>query len=135
MKAHLDAVKARLDPSIAPTFLGWAKGSRYFVLTSPAWDPSDEVGVCGTTDTLDAEVRVKAATGTYDGVFIMLGLARFELSPNLESTVLEVAGRAATIRFVRSEFVQEDDSTTGTATDAPRFVGVDTYRIVSQPTD
>lgn len=134
MKAELAAVQARL--SDYTTFLVWATGtvpSFYFVLTSPAYDPTSEVGVCGTTDTVDAEVRVKAVTGTAEGVLTMLDNARAELSPGGASTALTVAGRAATVRFVRSEFVGVDDSTTTTATDRPKFVGVDTYRIVSQP--
>lgn len=133
MRTHLEAIKARLTDT-APTFLVWAVGeSRYFVLTSPAWDPSREVPVCGATQSLDTEVRVKAVTGTPEGVLTMLDLVRDELSPGLRSTPLVVAGRSATVKFVRSEFVDVDDSTVITGTDRHPAVGVDTYRIVSEP--
>lgn len=133
MKAHLDAVKARLTPT-APTHLVWATGvAPYYVLTSPSWNPSDERNVATQDDTLDATVRVKAVTGTADGVLKMLELARAELSPGLDSSPLAVAGRSATIRFVRSEFVDVDQDVTLTDSNRHPFVGVDTYRIVSQP--
>lgn len=134
MKAHLDAIDARLTAT-APTHLIWATGAHpYYVLTSPAYSPTDERSVADETDgAIDALVRVKAVTGTADGVLRMLDLARDELSPNLEATPLTVAGRSATIRFVRSEFVDVDQDVTITGTDRHPFVGVDTYRIVSQP--
>jgi hypothetical protein len=133
MKAHLDAVKARLSPTAA-THLIWATGAHpYYVLTSTGADLSDEDNVATQRDTLDALVRVKAVTGTADGVLKMLDLARAELSPGMDSSPLVVAGRSATIRFVRSEFVDVDEDVTLTATDRHPFVGVDTYRIVSQP--
>lgn len=133
MKDHLDAVKARLS-GIAPTFLGWAVNeSRYFVVTSPSWDESDERPVSTVSDALVTEVRVKAATGTFEGVVTMLRLAREELSPGGGASPLSVAGRSVSVRWIRSEFVDADVSATATATDLPRFVGVDTYRIVSQP--
>lgn len=133
MRTHLNAVKARLDAT-APTFIVWAQGeARYFVLTAPAHELSDEAAVSSTTDAFDFEVRVKAVTGTPEGVLAMLDLARAELSPGGRSSALTVAGRAATIRFVRSEFVDVDDSTTITGTNRHPAVGVDTYRVVSQP--
>lgn len=133
MIAELNAVKARLE-TIWPTDVVWAtRAAPYFVVSSPAFDPSDEVAVSSTTDVIDAEVRVKAVTGTPTGVFTMLDLARDELSPGLRSSALEVEGRVTTIRFVRSEFVDVDDSTTVTGTDRHPAQGVDTYRIVSHP--
>ena len=133
MKDHLDAVKARLTPTAA-TYLVWATGaSPYFVLTSSALDMSEEANVASEHDTIDAFVRVKAVTGTADGVLKMLELARDELSPNLDSSSLTVDGRSARIRFVRSEFVDVDQDVTITDTNRHPFVGVDTYRIVSQP--
>lgn len=133
MKDHLDAVKARLDDT-ATTYLVWATGTHpYYVLTSPALDLSDEENVATQRDTFDFPVRVKAVTGTADGALKLLDLARDELSPDLESSALVVAGRDAHIRFERSEFVDVDEDVTITATNRHPFVGVDTYRIVSQP--
>ena len=133
MIEHLEAVQARLA-GIQPAEIVWAtRDLPYFVLSSSALDPSREVPVCSTTETVDAEVRVKAVTGTPAGVFTMLRLAREELSPGLESSPLTVAGRVASIRFVRSEFVDVDESTTITGTNRHPAQGVDTYRIVSHP--
>lgn len=130
---ELKAVQARLA-TIWPTDITWStRAAPYFVLSSPAFDPSDETAVSSTTDVLDAEVRVKAVTGTPEGVFTMLRLARDELSPGLRSSPLEVDGRVVSIRFVRSEFVDVDESTVVTGTDRHPAQGVDTYRIVSHP--
>lgn len=131
---HLEAVQARLV-GIHPTHIVWATDAGpYYVLTSPSFSPSDEAAVSSTTEALDFELRVKAVTGTPAGVFTMLRLAREELSPLLRSSRLVVAGRAATIRFRRSEFVDVDDSTTLTGTNRHPAIGVESYRIVSQPT-
>lgn len=131
MKDHLDAVKARLS-SIAATHLVWATGPHpYFVLTSPAYQGGEQ-SVATTADSLDFPVRVKAVTGTADGVLRLLDLARDELSPQGDSTPLTVAGRVASVRFVRSEFVDVDVSVTLTDSDRHPFVGVDTYRVVSE---
>ena len=133
MIEHLEAVQARLS-GIQPAEVVWStRDLPYFVLSSPALDLSREVPVCSVTETLDVEVRVKAVTGTPAGVFTMLRLAREELSPGLESSPLAVAGRVATVRFVRSEFVDVDESTTITGTNRHPAQGVDTYRIVSHP--
>lgn len=133
MRDHLEAVKARLDDT-APTFLTWAtSGNRYFVVSATGADLSDEDNVATQRDTFDALVRVKAVTGTPEGVYTLLDLARDELSPDFASSSLTVAGRKAEIRFVRSEFVDVDQDVTITGTDRHPAVGVDTYRIVSQP--
>lgn len=136
MIEHYDALRARLDVANpgAGKFLVWASGTgRYYVISFPAFSPSDERGICSTTDVIDTPVRLKAVTGTPEGVLTMLTLARNELSPGGASTALVVAGRNASIRFERSEFVDVDDSTTITDTDRHPAVGVDTYRLVSQP--
>lgn len=135
MREHLAAVDVRLTALGITTHITWAVNAAhpYFVLSSPTFDPSDEANVASDHDTIDALVRVKAVTGTDDGVRTMLDLARDDLSPGLASSELTVAGRSARIRFVRSEFVDVDRDVTITDTDRHPFMGVDTYRIVSQP--
>lgn len=134
MKAHLDAIAERLGDVGVPAHIVWATGPHpYYVLTSPAWDASDEANVATAHDTLDATVRVKAVTGTAAGVLRLLELARDELSPELGTSDLDVAGWSSTIRFTRSEFVDVDRDVKITGTDRHPFVGVDTYRVVSQP--
>ena len=92
-----------------------------------------EDGVCGVGDDLDVDIRVKAVAGTAEGSAIMLRRVRGLLSPDRSWTAVAVDGRAAHIRFVRSEFVGVDRSVKAADTDRHPGVAVDTYRLVSQP--
>jgi hypothetical protein len=105
----------------------------YFVLGAPGWDSPDDVPLCGVDDDLDAEIRVKAVERSGGAVLVLLKKVRDNLSPGKQSSVLVVEGRAARIKFVRSEFVAADTSVTLTDGTHPTQ-GVDTYRITSQPT-
>lgn len=137
MKAHLDAVKARIESLGVTTFIGWACNApaRYAVIEPVTWDGSDELPICGPDDALDETFRVKAVAGTtVDGALILLGLIRDELSPGRRWEPLSVAGRSARVKHVRMEMATVDQSTTSTATDRHPAFGVDTYRLHSQPT-
>ena len=136
MKAHLDAVKARVESLGVATFIGWAYDppARYVILGPVTWDGSDELPLCGPEDVLDETFRVKAVAGTtVDGALILLGLIRDELSPGLRWEPLYVPGRAAEVKFWRFERAAVDQSTTTTSTDRHPAFGVDTYRLMSQP--
>ena len=135
MIAHLNAAKARIEALGFEVHIAHAATSstKYVVLSAPGWDASDELPVCGVSDVLDADLRVKAVTGTPAGVLTMLALIRAALSPGFTAAPLTVEGRAATTKFVRSEFVSADTTVTITATNRHPVQGVDTYRLVSQP--
>ncbi len=133
MIAHLNAVKARIDALGFEVHIAHAATSstKYVVLSAPGWGASDEMPVCGVSDVLDADLRVKAVTGTATGVLEMLNLIRADLSPGLRSAPLSVPGRVSSTKFTRSEFVAADTTTTTTATNRHPVQGVDTYRLVS----
>lgn len=135
MKAHLDALKAALTPLNYTTHLFAAPviSSQYLILSSPSWGAGREKSVCGTDLSLDTEVRVKAVAGTPEGVLVMLRRVREVLGPDDEWTPLAVAGRSAQTHFARSEFIGVDDSVTISGTDRRPGVGVDSYRLVSEP--
>lgn len=137
MLAELKAIEAIIETAPGyPTFLIFADpgaSGQYVVLQAKGFDSPNEVPVCGPDDTIDAEVRVKATTGTADGVFIMLKALRDQLSPGLRESVLAVSGRHARLVYVRSEFIDIDQDTTITGTSRHPAFGVDTYRLISEP--
>lgn len=133
MRAHLDAIKDALAPLGYKVHL-WAAPSidpQYLVLSSRSWQAGDEPGLCGVDRALDTEVRVTAVAGTPAGVEVMLRRVRGLLGEDWSA--LAVAGRVAQVRFERSEFIGVDDSVKITGTDRHPGVGVDSYRLVSEP--
>lgn len=132
---HLEAVKAQLASLGYTTWLFWADevSRQYVVLDGRSWDRPAEMPVAQLTDDLDTEFRVKAVAGTTSGAAIMLNRLRALLSPQLGPTQIPMAGRAVTVVFVRGEFIDVDQSTTIASTGRHPAVGVDTYRLVSQP--
>lgn len=134
MKAHLDAIRAELE-SLYTThlFVAPSVSSQYLILSSPSWGGPLEAPVASSSGSLDVDVRVKAVAGTPEGVAIMLGRVRALLGTDSEWVRLAVAGRSAHVRFVRSEFIDVDRDVTITNTDRHPGVGVDTYRLVSEP--
>lgn len=137
MLAHLDAIKARLV-ALNAAYKGYVVAADanaappYFIVSAPGWDAGEDVSIDAESNGLDSDVRVKAVAGTTAGVFTMLDAARDELSPSLAPEPLTVAGRSAELAFVRSEFVDVDDSITLTNGKHPAF-GVDTYHLSSEP--
>lgn len=135
MKAHLDAVSAALAPLAYTTHLFAAPvvSSQYLILSSPSWGGPIEAPVASTSGSFDVDVRVKAVAGTPEGVAIMLGRVRSLLGPDNGWVRMAVSGRVAHVRFVRSEFIDVDRDVTITNTDRHPGVGVDTYRLISEP--
>ena len=135
MRSHLDAVKDKIAPLGYTTHLWTAPevSGQYLILSSPAWDDALEESVCGLDESLDTEVRIKALAGTPAGVEVMLRRVRGLLSPARDWQPLAVPGRSAQTRFARSEFIGVDTSTKVTGTDRHPGVGVDSYRLVSEP--
>lgn len=135
MRAHLDALKAALSPLGYATHL-WAAPDvtpQYLILSSRSWESSREASVCGTDRSLDTEVRVTAVAGTPEGVEVMLRRVRGLLGPDEEWVRVPLAGRHAQTHFARGEFIGVDDSVKITGTDRHPGVGVDSYRLVSEP--
>ena len=138
MKAHLDAVKDRIESLGVATFIGWAYNppARYVVLEPVTWDGTDELPLCGPDDVLDETFRVKAVAGTtVEGALILLDLIRDELSPGRRWASLTVAGRSAEVKHLRMEMATVDQSVTATSTDRHPAFGVDSYRLMSQPSE
>ena len=135
MRAHLDALKAALSPLGYATHL-WAAPDvtpQYLILSSRSWESSREASVCGTDLSLDTEVRVTAVAGTPEGVEVMLRRVRGLLGPDEEWVRVPLADRHAQTHFARGEFIGVDDSVKITGTDRHPGVGVDSYRLVSEP--
>lgn len=135
MRAHLDALRGRLAPLEYVTHLWTAPmvSGQYLILSSRSWAAGSEPGVCGKDRSLDTEIRVTAVAGTPEGVEVMLRRVRGLLGPDDSWASLAVAGRVAQTRFVRGEYIGVDDSTTITNTDRHPGVGVDSYRLISEP--
>lgn len=136
MIAELGALTTALASLSYPVYVVWVPSpvpAQYVVLGGRGWESPDDLPLCSTSGTLDTDVRIKAVTGTPEGVFTMLARIRGVLSPNLTETTLPLTGRSVSIRFVRSEFVDVDTDTTITGTNRHPAFGVDTYHITSQP--
>ena len=134
MIAELTGLKARIETLTYPAFIVWATTppAQYVVLGAKGWE-SPESALCTTSSSIDTDIRVRAVTGTPEGVVIMLDRIRNLLSPSLAETKITVAGRDVAIRFVRSEFIDIDQDTTITGTNRHPAFGVDTYRLISEP--
>lgn len=135
MKTHLDAVKVALSPLGYTTHL-WAApvvSGQYLILSSRSWESGREASICGTDRSLDTEVRVTAVAGTPEGVEVMLRRVRGLLGPDDDWAHLDVPGRSAQTHFARGEFIGVDDSVKISGTDRHPGVGVDSYRLVSEP--
>ena len=135
MIAHLAAVKTHLGPLGYTAHLVWAPEvtGQYLVLGGRAWERPRESPLSGLTDDLDTDLRITAVTGTPEGASIMLARVRALLSPQLDETRVPMAGRDVRVRFERSEFLTVDQDQVITGTSRHPAVGVDTYRLTSQP--
>ena len=100
---------------------------------APGHGVPGEPALCGPGGEVEADFRVVVADETDTNAIISLGLVRAVLSPDLLEARLAVAGRYATTVYVRSEFVGADRSLTLPGTNQHPVVGVDTYRLHSQP--
>lgn len=138
MRAHLDAMKASLEPLGYPVFAVWAEDDAlaalpYLVIEVPGWDRAAEDSLDDMSDSLLTDVRVKAVAGTPEGVLSVLSRVRGAWSPSGAWTSLTVPDRVARIHYERSEFVGVDrDFVIPGSTRHPAF-GVDTYTLSSEP--
>lgn len=134
MRAHLDALKVRLSPLGYVTHLYAAPSiTSQYLIVGGRWRPGAEPSLCGTGASIDTDVPITAVAGTPEGVAIMLDRVRALLGPNDDWAPLTLAGRVAQTHFARSEFIGVDRDAVITATDRHPAVGVDSYRLVSEP--
>jgi hypothetical protein len=134
MVEHLKAIEAALASLGYPTHRIYATkpSSQYLVLGGRAWDGSAEQAMAGPAGDLASDLRVTAVAGTPDGVAIMLRRVRDVLSPGGVWTRIPMAGWRLELRYVRSEFIDVDTSSTSTATGQHPAFGVDTYQLSAQ---
>ena len=134
MNEHWAAVEQLLAPLGYSVYRVFADqvSDQYVVLSSKAWDDAEEPAI-NTDASFATDLRLKAVAGTVNGVDIMLARIRGLLWPARQPAVLSVPGRDATVRYLRSEFIDVDQSTTVTGTNRHPAFGVDTYRITSDP--
>ena len=131
MRAHLAAMQARLAPLDLPIDR-WAPEPHrvppFLSLEAPSWDSDPDAPACDTSDAFWTSIRVRAVAGTPDGVAIILANVRRTLPG-----VLSVEGRAASITWTRSEFIEIDPDAIIPGTNRHPAYGVDTYTLTSQP--
>ena len=100
-----------------------------FVWQTPSWGAGEE-SLCGPGELLVTDVRLMARAELGGAVAVMLGSVRRQAMVPFR---LDVAGRAASVQWVRSEFVAPDLDIVLPETDSHPFYGVDTFRLVSEP--
>jgi hypothetical protein len=106
----------------------------YVVLEFPGSGRGDEESLTGAETATEGRFRVKAVAGTPEGAGILLGLVRAVLSPDGAWAAVPIDGHRVEVVFERSEFVTVDRDVTIPQTNRHPGIGVDTYRLVSQPT-
>ena len=132
MKAYFDAIAARIA-SQNPQWLWSYRAAPYVVVSFH--DRETGRALCDIQDHVDCDVRVKAVAGsTPAGAHIVLDAVKAELSPGGASTPLTVPGHSAVLKWLRHEVTEVDESVTLTDSNRHPVFGVDTYRLISQPT-
>lgn len=131
-----DTLRAFLQDQLGyPWWLTFADltSGQYGILSSPAWAAASEPALGGGDPDLDTDFRVKVVTGTTTGVVTMLGRVRALLWANRQPTRIPMPGWFLETRYMRSEFVDVDESTTRPGTNLHPAFGVDTYHLTAQP--
>lgn len=136
---HLLALKAVIE-AVIPCHVVTVDGATEVTVPKPPYAVvaavdrrSGEVPVCDDRGVLDTEVRVTVVGITAVQAFAKLDLIADVLSPGLSWTPLTVAGRDAQLQWQRTEFVAADTDVVVIGTDTHPVVGVDSYRLISQP--
>ncbi|MDO5534118.1 MAG: hypothetical protein Q4F65_05655 [Propionibacteriaceae bacterium] len=143
MRAHLRAVVAALEPLGYPVHLLHANPPGDDASTVPpvpylvlrgAWANPDDMPACDATDDLDTALFITGTASTAEGALVVLDRVRRHLSPSMRPTRLDLAGRAAQVRWVRNEVEPQVDRDLRlpNSNRHPGF-GVDSYRLTSQP--
>jgi hypothetical protein len=105
----------------------------YVVLEGPGWGIPEEVADAGPAEELDVDLRVKVVGKSAAQVVTMLDIARRNLSPGGQLTLVPMDDHMLETKYLRSEFVAADTSVTVLQSNTHPVVGVDSYRLTSQP--
>jgi hypothetical protein len=134
MIEHLTAIQAALASLGYPTHRIYAAkpAAQYLVLGGRAWDGTGEPALAGPVRDIETDLRVTAVAGTPDGVAIMLRRVRDVLSPGGVWHRVPMTGWRLDTRFLRSEFIDVDTSTTNAASGLHPAFGVDSYQLAAQ---
>ena len=129
MADHLRAIRTKMAVAY-PVDLFAADPDRtgqWAVLEAPDWAVDPEAPIGGDLGAFATPIRLRAVTGTPEGVAIMLDAARQALPGPVT-----VAGRVAHLTWDRSEFIDLDTDTVIPSTNRHPAYGVDTYTLHSQ---
>lgn len=134
MIAHLEAIRSRIAvPSIPAGGVHlWSVDPSTpapFVILSTAADASGDLRLSGVRDrSFEEDVRVKVVALTPEAVSIILTQIKEQIVG-----LLTVPGWDARVRWVRSEFIDLDDTTINPTTGRADAIGVDTFALISRP--
>lgn len=142
MRAHLDAMRARLAPLGRQVYFVDAPTSTagdgtvvvpeapYFVLWTSAGDPSQERSVVGETDSHDSLVNLTSVAATPEDVLLVQERAREALCPGARPTAL---APGAVLTLFSAEQVRVDRDVVAPPLHRHPAYGVDVYRLISTP--
>lgn len=134
MIAHLEAIRALLGTATPVDLFapGPDRTPPFYSVEAPSWGPDPAMAIDGVPHLIEVDVRLRAVAGTPEGVEVLLRNARRTLGDGVPLP-LAVAGRDATLTWVRAEFIGLDPDSTIPSTNRHPAVGVDTYTLTSQP--
>lgn len=135
MIAHLNAIKTALESHGWTAYLLDATGATSwpYVVISPGYAGDPERPLADATSVVHGDIRVTVAGLSAASTVGLAQAVRDELSPSLSWGDLAVAGRAARLRWVRTELTEVDRDVTIPSTGTHPIFRVDTYRLVSDP--
>lgn len=129
MIAHLTAARTKMAAGYPVDLFAADPGrtGQWAVLEAPAWASDPEAPIGGDLPAFATPIRLRAVTGTPEGVATMLAQARQALVG-----ALTVPGRVVSLTWERSEFIDLDTDTVIPSTNRHPAYGVDTYLLHSQ---
>ena len=135
MIAHMKALQALAGMAVRDVYLMDATGAPRlpYVVLGLGYQQRTDWPVCGESESLHHEVRVTVAAGSGEALIRARQAVQSVLSPMGGRAVLDVAGRAASVTWVRFEMADVDRDVSNPATNGHAHYSVDTYRIDSDP--
>src|SRR5690625_6692958 len=138
MMAHLSAMKALIESERGFTVYVMStpepNSIRYpYVLISPGYGRLGERPLGDRLESIDHDLQVRSVGTSPASMLGLLGAVREILSPGRGPRRLSVAGRKASLRFLRHEMADQDRDVRVTATGQHPIFGVDAFRLISTP--
>lgn len=134
MIAHLTAIQSALAGEGWDVFLLDATGATWpYIIVAPGYSVAGERPVADALTTVEGDVRVTVAGETADSALGLAGAVRALLSPGLTWAPVTVTGRAAWLRWLRTEMTEVDRDVTIPGSNRHPIYTVDTYHLISQP--